>query len=85
MRGKRRREDAGPVGLARIQELGGRLFPDAGYRHVGEPAWNRCLALDSPVECPTAAWDDGTGGGSIDLADFLAAAGLGLAVDAEVS
>ncbi|MEE1782506.1 hypothetical protein PUR71_06160 [Streptomyces sp. SP17BM10] len=32
-----------------------------------------------------AEWDDGTGGGSIDLADFLSAAGLRLAADAEVS
>lgn len=32
-----------------------------------------------------AEWDDGTGAGSIDLADFLAAAGLRLAADAEVS
>ncbi|UKY48310.1 hypothetical protein [Streptomyces inhibens] len=30
-------------------------------------------------------WDDGTGGGIIELADFLAVAGLQLAPDAEVS
>ncbi|MFJ8626130.1 GNAT family N-acetyltransferase [Kitasatospora sp. NPDC093550] len=53
----RRREGAGPVEPAGMQELAGRLFPGAGYRHVGEQAWRWCLALDRPGECPTAVWE----------------------------
>ena len=34
---------------------------------------------------PLAEWNDGTGSGHIDLAEFLAAAGLELAPDAEVT
>lgn len=39
---------------------------------------------DGPESRLRTRWDDGTDGGRIGLADFLAAAGLRLAADAEV-
>ncbi|WAT97379.1 hypothetical protein [Streptomyces nigrescens] len=56
-----RHEYAGPVALRAMQSLAGRLFPDTGYRHIGDLAWAWCLALDRDSENPTAVWTDGDG------------------------
>lgn len=54
-----RHEYTGPVALRAMQNLTGRLFPDSGYRHIGDLAWAWCLALDRADDNPTAVWTDG--------------------------
>ncbi|MEU8918837.1 GNAT family N-acetyltransferase [Streptomyces nigrescens] len=56
-----RHEYTGPVALRAMQSLAGRLFPDTGYRHIGDLAWAWRLALDRDGENPTAVWTDGDG------------------------
>ncbi|MBX9394799.1 GNAT family N-acetyltransferase [Streptomyces sp. TRM72054] len=70
----RRHEYAGPVALRAMQQLAARTFPATGYRHIGDLAWNWCLALDRADECPTAIWahDDRTlAWGWLELPDTL--------------
>ncbi|MEJ8646389.1 GNAT family N-acetyltransferase [Streptomyces sp. MS1.HAVA.3] len=55
----RRHEHAGPVALRAMQGLAARTFPATGYRHIGDLAWNWCLALDRFDACPTAVWTEG--------------------------
>ncbi|MEW9521906.1 hypothetical protein [Streptomyces tubercidicus] len=54
-----RHEYTGPVALRAMQNLTGRLFPDSGYRHIGDLTWAWCLALDRADDNPTAVWTDG--------------------------
>ncbi|MEU8787496.1 GNAT family N-acetyltransferase [Streptomyces sp. NPDC048637] len=54
-----RHEYTGPVALRAMQSLSSRLFPDTGYRHIGDLTWAWCLALDREDENPTAVWTDG--------------------------
>ncbi|MGW8557921.1 GNAT family N-acetyltransferase [Streptomyces tubercidicus] len=53
-----RHEYTGPVALRAMQSLAGRLFPDSGYRHIGDLTWAWCLALDRAGDNPTAVWTD---------------------------
>lgn len=52
-------EHDGPADLAGMQALAERVFPDTGYRSVGDLAWNYVLSYDRPAENPTALWRDG--------------------------
>lgn len=56
-----RHEYTGPGALRAMQSLAGRLFPDSGYRHIGDLTWAWCLALDREHDNPTAVWTDGGG------------------------
>ncbi|MFE7778718.1 hypothetical protein ACFU5O_33560 [Streptomyces sp. NPDC057445] len=51
-----RHTHAGPLALRAMKDLASRVFPATGYRHVGDLAWNWCLALDRADEHPTAIW-----------------------------
>ncbi|MFH9419157.1 GNAT family N-acetyltransferase [Streptomyces sp. NPDC017529] len=42
--------------LRAMQGLARRVFPTTGYRHIGDLAWNWCLALDRADQHPTAIW-----------------------------
>ncbi|MFH8405424.1 GNAT family N-acetyltransferase [Streptomyces sp. NPDC018019] len=53
-----RHEYAGPLPLRAMQSLAVRAFPATGYRHIGDLAWNRCLALGRADRCPTAVWTE---------------------------
>ncbi|WP_189220166.1 MULTISPECIES: GNAT family N-acetyltransferase [Streptomyces] len=48
----------GPLALRAMQDLATRVFPATGYRHIGDLAWNWCLALDRADGHPTAIWTD---------------------------
>ncbi|WP_425247469.1 GNAT family N-acetyltransferase [Streptomyces sp. NEAU-NA10] len=50
---------AGPQELRAMQSLATRVFPRTGYHHIGDLAWNRCLALGREEHCPTAVWERG--------------------------
>lgn len=52
----RPQEYAGPQELRAMQSLASRVFPRTGHHHIGDLAWNRCLALDRAEQCPTAIW-----------------------------
>jgi ribosomal protein S18 acetylase RimI-like enzyme len=49
-------EHAGPADLAGMQALAERIFPQTGYRSVGDLAWNYALSHDQPAGNPTALW-----------------------------
>lgn len=53
-----RHTDTGPMALRAMQDLATRVFPETGYRHIGDLAWNWCLALDRADKHPTAIWTD---------------------------
>lgn len=52
----RRHEYTDLMALRAMQTLAVRTFPTTGYRHVGDLAWNWCLAIDRPSQLPTAIW-----------------------------
>ena len=51
-------EHDGPADLAGMQALAERVFPQTGYRSVGDLAWNYLLSYDRPADNPTALWRD---------------------------
>ncbi len=51
-------EHDGPADLAGMQALAERVFPQTGYRSVGDLAWNYVLSYDRPADNPTALWRD---------------------------
>jgi ribosomal protein S18 acetylase RimI-like enzyme len=52
-------EHDGPADLAGMQALAERVFPQTGYRSVGDLAWNYVLSYDRPADNPTALRRDG--------------------------
>ncbi|MFJ1730834.1 GNAT family N-acetyltransferase [Streptomyces sp. NPDC088254] len=64
----------GPMALRAMQDLASRVFPATGYRHIGDLAWNWCLALDQADEHNTAVWthkDQTLAWGWLELPDIL--------------
>jgi GNAT superfamily N-acetyltransferase len=53
-----RSEYAGPVALRAMQSLAVRAFPIAGWRHIGDLAWEGAC-YEQGDDCPTAVWTDG--------------------------
>ena len=56
----RRTEHDGPLDLGGMQSLAERVFPQTGYRSIGDLAWNYALCHDRPQDCPTVLWRDGS-------------------------
>jgi hypothetical protein len=52
----RRHDLAGPPALRAMLDLAVRVFPETGYRHVGDLMWTWSLLHDQNDEHPTAFW-----------------------------